>query len=79
MMVMLNKFSIAWSSFRIKLCSHSQTHHYSRQITVMTANLDGEPNSIDLKYLVKGHRFMRPNAINEAIGNKLKKKGDVHD
>ena len=43
------------------------------------ANHDGEPNSIELKYLVKRHTFMRRNAIYGAIGNKLKKKEDVHD
>ena len=45
----------------------------------MIANHDGEPNIIESKYLVKGHTFMRPNAIYGAIGNKRKKKGDVHD
>ena len=43
------------------------------------ANHDGEPNSIELKYLVKGHAFTRTNAIYGSIGDKLKKKENVHD
>ena len=45
----------------------------------LIANHDGEPNSIELEYLVKGHTFMRPNAVYGAIDNKLRKKDDVHD
>lgn len=42
-------------------------------------NLFGGPESVKIKYLEKGHTFMRPDAIHGAIGKKLKKSARVHD
>ena len=42
-------------------------------------NLSGGPDTIELKYLEKGHTFMRPAAVHGAIGNKMKKTSTVYD
>ena len=44
----------------------------------LIANHDGEPNSIELKYLEEGHTFMRPNTTHGSRGDNFKKKY-VHD
>ena len=37
------------------------------------------PDAIEIKFLEKGHTFMRPNSVHGAIGNKFKKSDAVHD
>ena len=42
-------------------------------------NKSGGTNSIELKYLEKGHTFMRPDSIHDAIGRKMKKTSNIYD
>ena len=45
----------------------------------LCVNKSGGPNSIELKYLEKGHTFMRPDSIHGAIGRKMKKTSNIYD